>query len=195
MDPTVTTPGHTTHRSPAETGIWVFILADLSIFALYFVVFAFEKSRMPELFIAGQQTLNQTFGGINTLLLLTSSYFMARAVQFARIDALQPFQQALGRTMLCGTGFLVIKTIEYSDKFSGGYHIATDTFFRNYFAFTGFHMLHVILGMSLLLYLRLFIRSSQGFQQNLHNIEGVGLYWHMVDLLWVILFTLIYLVP
>lgn len=180
--------------TPAEVGVWVFLLADMCIFAMYFGVFAWEKSLFPEQFTDGQASLNQYFGALNTVVLLVSSYFMASAVQSAREGLLQNYHRLLKFTLLLGAVFLAVKGVEYSDKFGAGFHIASNEFFRNYFAFTGFHLVHVIIGMSFILWIMSF-RSEGQLRDKQSTIEGVGLYWHMVDLLWVILFVLIYLVP
>ena len=181
--------------TPAEMGVWIFLLADMVIFALYFAVFAWEKNLYPEQFQQGQATLNNLYGTINTVILLVSSFFIAKAVHLARQQQLEKFRRGVLLTMLCGLMFLVIKVFEYSEKFSAGFHIASNEFYRNYFIFTGFHMVHVIVGLSLLCYVHFCIKQSKQLDNNRQFIEGCALYWHMVDLLWVILFALIYLAP
>lgn len=180
--------------SPAEVGVWVFILADMCIFAMYFGVLAWEKHLFPEQFALGQGTLNQNFGALNTVVLLVSSYFMASAVHCARGGLVVRYRYLLKMTLAMGAVFLVVKGFEYSEKISAGFHIASNEFYRNYFAFTGFHLLHVIFGMSFLTWLLSF-KNESVLEEKQSTIEGVGLYWHMVDLLWVVLFVLIYLVP
>lgn len=183
------------NSAPAEAGIWVFLLADMIIFAMYFAVFVFDKSLQPQQFIAGQATLDTRLGGLNTVILLVSSYFMATAVHAARAANTARYSRYLRLTIACGCAFLVVKAIEYSAKFSAGYDIATDLFYRDYFAFTGLHMLHVIIGLCLLAYAGWLAKAGHRIDQHGRFIEGTGLYWHMVDLLWVVLFALIYLVP
>ncbi len=182
-------------QASAETGIWAFILADMCIFALYFFIFAWDKSVHPEQFAQGQATLNITFGGANTIILLISSCFMAKAVQAARLSDVARYTHYIRLTILCGCLFLVIKAVEYSDKLAEGYHVASNEFYRDYFAFTGLHMLHVIIGLLVLGYALQFRKDKQAFSTHTLFIENTGLYWHMVDLLWVVLFTFIYLVP
>ena len=179
----------------AETGMWIFILADMSMFATYFWVFALDKSLHPEQFILGQATLDKSLGGVNTLILLLSSCFMAEAVQAARFSNAVNYTRYLLLTMFCGFAFLVIKITEYSEKISEGYHVASNVFYRDYFAFTGLHMLHVIIGLCVLGYAVQFGRHKQNLAKNAVFIENSGLYWHMVDLLWIVLFSLIYLAP
>ncbi|MDP7068779.1 MAG: cytochrome c oxidase subunit 3 [Acidimicrobiales bacterium] len=182
-------------RSPVEVGVWIFILADMCVFAMYFGVFAWDKHLHPEQFVQGQATLNNGFGALNTIVLLISSYFMASAVHAARAQKIEVYARLIRLTIVCGSAFLVVKTAEYTEKISAGFHIASNEFYRNYFSFTGFHMVHVIVGLSFVTYLLFSIRTSEQVRANASFIEGVGLYWHMVDLLWVVLFSLIYLVP
>lgn len=186
-----------TAQSPtqSETGIWVFILADMCIFALYFFVFAWDKSQHSAQFIEGQASLNTTFGGANTLILLLSSCFIAKAVQAARLADITNYARYIRLTILCGCTFLIIKMTEYYEKLTGGYHVATNEFYRDYFAFTGLHMLHVITGLCVLAYALQFGKNGQPLNTHARFIENSVLYWHMVDLLWVVLFTFIYLVP
>ncbi len=180
---------------PAEIGVWLFIFADMCIFAMYFGVFVWEKKLNPALFAEGQATLSAEFGGLNTVVLLISSFFAAKAVHSARMLNIDAYRRFIKFTMLCGFAFLCVKFLEYRDKFSAGFDIATNEFYRNYFAFTGFHLLHVILGLSLLTWLLFSVKTIEQLKGNIQTSEGVGLYWHMVDLLWVVLFSLIYLVP
>lgn len=181
--------------TPSETGIWVFIFADMCIFALYFFVFAWDKSQHPAQFIEGQASLDTTLGAANTLILLVSSCFMARAVQSARLFDIKNYTRYIRLTILCGCAFLIIKVTEYFEKLTGGYHVATNEFYRDYFVFTGLHMLHVITGLCVLAYALQFGKNIQSLNTHALFIENSGLYWHMVDLLWVVLFTFIYLVP
>lgn len=192
--PTQLTQETQVSTTPAETGMWLFILADMCIFAMYFWVFARDKSLHAEQFIQGQATLNTGLGGLNTLILLVSSFFMVKAVQAARLSNAVLYSRYLKLTMASGCAFLVIKLSEYNEKFSAGFYVATNEFYRDYFAFTALHMMHVITGLCLLGYA---LHFAKGQHLNSHSrfIENTGIYWHMVDLLWVVLFALIYLAP
>jgi len=185
----------TRQASPAETGVWVFIFADMCIFALYFMVFLYDKSLHASEFAQGQATLARHLGGFNTLVLLLSSLFMANAVRAIRLQDIPGCQRFLRLTLLCGLVFVCVKTFEYSAKFSGGFHIASNLFYRDYFAFTGLHLIHVLIGLSLLAWLYFTVNMPEMNRENIRTTEGIGLYWHMVDLLWIVLFTLIYLAP
>ena len=180
---------------PAEIGVWLFVFADMCIFAMYFGVFVWEKNLNPVMFAEGQATLSTQLGGLNTVMLLISSYFTAKAVHSARVLNIDAYRRFIKLTMLCGFVLLSVKFVEYSDKFSAGFDIATNAFYRNYFSFTGFHLLHVIFGLSFLAWLLFSVKTAEQLKENVRASESVGLYWHMVDLLWVVLFSLIYLVP
>lgn len=182
-------------QNAAETGMWLFILADMCIFAMYFGVFLHDKSLHPDQFTQGQATLNTTLGGSNTLILLLSSYFMAKTVDAARRSDIASYARHLQLTIFCGCAFLVIKTVEYHEKITAGYHVASNLFYRDYFAFTALHLFHVITGLCLLFFALQFRKHEKYFTSHARFIENTGLYWHMVDLLWIVLFTLIYLVP
>ncbi len=182
------------NKHAIETGIWVFLLFDLSIFALYFWIFAWDKTQLPEQFAAGQATLNTAYGAFNTLALLISSYFIANAVQKARLNDVTAVKRNLILTILCGITFLVVKCVEYADKFKAGHYIDSNVFYRDYFAFTGFHMLHVFIGLILLGYILFESQRTDYLKDNTNFLVGSSLYWHMVDLVWVVLFSLIYLV-
>lgn len=183
------------HRTPAEAGMWMFVLADLCVFATYFAVFLVDRANHRTLFAEGQAGMARHLGGLNTLLLLISSWGMARAVAAARDGSLARFQQGLSHAILCGLSFLVVKTIEYRAKFAAGLGIDTNVFYRDYFAFTGFHLLHVVVGLSLVAWCRFAFRTPASLREHVGFVEGTGLYWHMVDLVWVVLFALVYLVP
>ncbi len=182
------------NRSPAEFGMWLFIFADMCIFAMYFGVLTWDRFLFPDQFVQGQATLNNYLGALNTIVLLVSSFFVATAIQAARERNLGVYQRCIKLTIICGCIFLVVKIVEYTEKFQAGFHIATNEFYRNYFGFTAFHMLHVIVGLSLLTYLLFNSKKAEHIGTSIQNIEGVGLYWHMVDLLWIVLFSLFYLV-
>lgn len=178
---------------PGEAGVWVFIIGDLLIFALFFSVFVFYRDQQVELFTASQATLNANYGALNTLLLLTSSWFVVMALGAARkqlhMNAFYLFLLAF----FCGVGFSVVKIIEYSQKIHAGIYLTTNDFYMYYYIFTGLHFVHVIIGMLLLLFVlhRLFKRRAE--PEDIAFFEIGASYWHMVDVLWIILFPLIYL--
>jgi nitric oxide reductase NorE protein len=180
-------------RLPGVDGVWVAIGADSVIFAILFMSFMQARLKDPAVFEASRQTLNMTLGGIDTLILLTSSWSVALAVQAMKRDQIDREPLLLLGGALTGLMFMVSKSIEYFEKFAHGITPATNDFFMWYFTLTGIHLLHVVFGTSLLTYL--WIRSRRGTYDHLHRAvpESVASYWHLVDLLWVVLFPLLYL--
>lgn len=173
---------------PGEIGVWVFI------FALLFVVFLFYRGQSPESFLASQGLLNQHYGAINTMLLLASSWFVVLAVHSARRNGGKGMAALFGLALLCGLCFSVIKFIEYAEKISNGITLATNDFFMYYFVLTGIHFLHVIIGMSVLATMIHRVRKGYSAERDERLIESGASYWHMVDVLWIALFSLLYLV-
>jgi len=176
-------------RLPGVEGVWVFIGADSVIFAILFLSFMQDRLKHPAVFEASRHTLNMHLGGLDTLILLTSSWSVALAVQAMKRDEIDREPRLLFGGALTGLMFVVSKSFEYFQKFSHG----PNPFFMWYFTLTGIHLLHVIAGTSLLTYL--WVRSRRGTYDHLHKSvpESVASYWHLVDLLWVVLFPLLYL--
>lgn len=179
-------------RVPGEEGIWVFIFGDLVVFGLFFVTYGVYRSYQPDLYDGAQALLNRNLGLLNTVLLLTSSLFVAIALKDARGGG-RHAPRLLGCAILCGLGFVSVKAIEYSEKIQAGITLNTNEFFTFYYMYTGIHLMHVVLGIGVLTFLALRLRG-QGAAGNLSTLEGGCAFWHLVDLLWVMLFPLLYLV-
>jgi nitric oxide reductase NorE protein len=174
-------------------GVWVFIGADSVIFAILFLSFMQDRLKNPAVFEASRHTLNMNLGGIDTLILLTSSWSVALAVQAMKRNQIDREPRLLLGGALTGLMFVASKSIEYFHKFADGITPGTNPFYMWYFTLTGIHLAHVVAGTSLLTYL--WIRSRRGTYDSLHRAvpESVASYWHLVDLLWIVLFPLLYL--
>jgi nitric oxide reductase NorE protein len=181
-------------RLPGETGIWLFVIADMLMFSVFFCTFILYRQEQIELFSRGQAQLNQTFGMVNTLLLLTSSIFVVHGVRAARRDMRRRTALCFGAAFILGAGFGVVKMVEYAEKFSVGVTPLTDMFFTFYFMLTGVHFLHVLLGLVVLAYLWNRARQTRTTADSVMIYESGATFWHMVDLLWIILFPLLYLI-
>lgn len=180
-------------RLPGVEGLWVFIGADSVIFALLFSSFMNDRSANPALFEDSRHALNFHLGGLNTLILLTSSWLVALAVQGVKHDESGRVPRFLLGGILTGMMFVISKSVEYAGKFITGINPATNEFFMWYFALTGIHLLHVLAGISLLVYVwRKTLRSTFDGDTK-KTLESVASFWHLVDLLWIILFPLLYL--
>lgn len=177
---------------PGEAGVWVFIMGDMLIFGLFFAVFAYYHAQAPLIFAESQALLNKHYGALNTLILLTSSWFVVMAVQAARQSNRRRSFWCFTAAWLCGAAFSTVKIIEYSEKINAGIYMTSNDFFMYYYIFTGLHFLHVVIGMFLLGFVLLKLKGSERSGE-LSFFEVAASYWHMVDVLWIILFPLIYL--
>jgi nitric oxide reductase NorE protein len=186
-------PGKQKHL-PGEEGTWVFILGDMTVFAVFFATYLYYRGQQRELFISSQHALVQGYGVINTILLLISSLFVVigmRAVRAHRTD-LAPWMFV--GAMVCGLGFTGMKFLEWGEKLSHGITPATNSFFMYYFILTGLHFFHLLLGMGVLTFLARTSRQAVISPKRFAFVEGGACFWHMVDLLWIVLFPLLYLV-
>jgi nitric oxide reductase NorE protein len=181
-------------RIPGEAGIWIFVLGDMMMFALLFGIFLYNRSLDPELFLESQATLNKAYGAVNVLLLLTSSLFVASAVEHLKKGQAPRAKEFLIGAFACGLGFSISKLLEYSEKFAQGINVETNDFYFYYFVLTGIHFFHLIMGMVLLAYLIFRANRKTPGAADVETFETGGIYWHMVDLLWIVLFPLIYMV-
>ncbi|MGL4318202.1 MAG: cytochrome c oxidase subunit 3 [Pseudomonas sp.] len=189
-----TAPGKTAKRIPGDELIWMFLIGDMSCFALFFVAYSAIKLQQPALFAEAQHALNLNTGTLNTLLLLASSWFVVIAVKAARLNMAATCRWFLLPAALCGCGFVVVKLYEYQEKAALGINYLTNDFFVFYYLITGLHFTHVLLGIPLLLYFMYSVRHNRIDGSVLYNLESVAIYWHMVDLLWIVIFPLLYLV-
>jgi nitric oxide reductase NorE protein len=181
----IASPGHV----PGEAGVWVFILGDLTLFGAFFVGLLVSRSLEKEVFEASAIALDSTIGGTNTLVLLTSSLLVILALAATRRGSSTLSRALFAAAVGCALVFISLKVFEYSRIIGEGHSPDENTFFTFYFILTGIHLLHVIIGAALLITVA--SRRSVGMP----FIEGVAAYWHMVDLLWIALFTLLYLEP
>jgi nitric oxide reductase NorE protein len=175
---------------PGDGHMWVMVLGDLVIFGAYFVIFMVYRTMHPQQFLESQQHLDLDVGVLNTLVLLTSSWFIARSVQAARAG---DRRQALRLTYFgggCGVGFIAVKAYEWSSEIAAGHTITSNEFFTFYFMLTGVHLFHVALGLVILGVSVADLRSPR--RRRTSMVESGATYWHMVDLLWIVLFALLY---
>lgn len=186
---------------PGDFAIWIIIYVELLTFGLLFSGYAFSRRADVALFNESQLLLNQTTGFINTLILITSSYFIVKAVQSIKtmkkdtlIEANHTASNWIVGAMLLGATFIVIKLFEFSNIFAEGITLSTNTFFMFYLLLTMFHFMHVLLGLIILwnIYQK---TERHGYTQDDHSgMETGASYWHLVDLLWIVLFPLVYII-
>jgi nitric oxide reductase NorE protein len=176
---------------PGDSSMWFFVIGDLLIFGVYFVGYMYFRGQNRELFLAGQAQLNLDIGAINTVVLLTSSLFVALGVAATRAgnrtDALRRFWTALA----FGAAFPVLKMFEWIPEISSGLTPGKNLFFMYYYVMTGMHLCHVALGLVIMCFIIRNMKVSAA--PKISFIETGATYWHMVDVLWLVLFALLYL--
>ncbi|MDZ7883177.1 MAG: cytochrome c oxidase subunit 3 [Mycobacterium sp.] len=175
---------------PGESSMWFFVIGDLIIFGAYFVAYMYYRGQQPALFLESQARLNLDIGAANTLLLLTSSLFVALGTSAARAGKTSDGLRLFGIALALGVAFPVLKLFEYVPEIVAGITPGTNLFFMYYFVMTGLHLCHVMLGLVILSFV---IRNLRGpAAPNISFVETAATYWHMVDLLWLVLFALLY---
>lgn len=192
--------------SSAKLGMWLFLAQELLFFSGLFLAYASARYFYPETFLAAHEFLDWKMGAVNTVVLLASSLTMALAVRAAQTNNRKQLSLNLLWTIIFACAFLVIKYFEYAHKFHVGLlpgRFFTNTemvtgspavFFGIYFTMTGMHGLHVIIGIAILAWLLVRAQKGEYHSKNYVMVENVGLYWHLVDLIWIFLFPLLYLV-
>ncbi|MBR0564890.1 cytochrome c oxidase subunit 3 family protein [Azoarcus sp. L1K30] len=187
-------PQAATPRLAGDLAIWIFILAELLAFGVFFAAYAFTRANHIALFDAEQQALHRGAGALNTVLLLTASYFVVRAVQAAEHRAAAIAARWLLAAIGCAGSFVVVKLFEYVAAFEQGISLSSSPFHMFYLSLTFFHFMHVILGMVILGALWRGAREGRYRPGDMNGLETGAAYWHMVDLVWLILFPLVYVI-
>jgi nitric oxide reductase NorE protein len=185
-------PGSGSPRLAGDLAVWLIILAELLAFGILFLSYAFARTFDVALFNASQRTLDLTSGAINTALLITGSWCVVRAVQAVKHDVLTAGTRWLLAALACGSVFAVNKLMEFSATAQAGIDLSTNTFYMFYILLTGFHFFHVLAAMVFLTILLVKTHAGHYGSQDVHALETGAAFWHMVDLLWIVLFPLIY---
>ncbi len=185
-------PSAPVRRIPGEGGVWVLIFGDLVIFALMFGAVILMRADDPATFAASQDQLLRWLGIVNTVLLLTSSLAVARGVQAVVAGQGRVARRLFLAGFACGAGFVALKIFNYVHDASAGLVPAANEFFALFYVFTGIHLLHVVLGLCVLAFMA---RACRRAVPPRRLIESGASFWHLVDLLWVVLFALFYLLP
>lgn len=178
---------------PGGILLWILILLEVFTFGLALAGLVYYRFQEPELFAQSTAVLNKTLGSINTIVLLTSGFFMAAAVHFFKKQNIKNGIYSMLATILVGSAFLVIKWFEYEEKLDVGLGLDENMFFTFYWLLTGFHFIHVIVGLVILTLILLKITNKQKTVK-IEDIEAGGAFWHMCDLIWLLLFPALYLV-
>jgi nitric oxide reductase NorE protein len=178
---------------PGEVGIWVFVLGDMCAFALFFSVFVLTRTQQPAVFELGRRSLTLALGTINTLLLLTGSFMVVVGLRYVRRLRQRIGSRFFAVALFCGLCFVGNKVIEYHGLIHDGHKPASNDFYTYFFMFTGVHLLHLTLGLGGLGFMVKTARKPAIAARDLRNLEALATYWHLIDLLWIVLFALLYL--
>jgi len=192
---------HISHPHPvtgvtnSKLGVWCFLASEIMLFGALFSAYILLRVGAGASWPEGSKILNVPLATLNTVVLISSSVTMVMAWASLMMNNFGRYRLYMGATILCAFGFLVIKYFEYSHKFSHHHFPSTDTFYAIYFTLTGLHGLHVIGGIIVNAYLlfpgsKLWAKEPAQFTG---RVEAAGLYWHFVDLVWIFLFPVLYL--
>ncbi|MEQ1597749.1 MAG: cytochrome c oxidase subunit 3 family protein [Methylotenera sp.] len=179
---------------PGDFAIWIFIFAEMLAFGVLFVAYAFTRAQNVELFNVSQLTLSRTSGAINTLVLITSSYFVVRGVAAIKHGMKNQCARWLSGAFLLGGVFVGIKMVEFHAKFAADITMSTNNFYMFYLSLTFFHFMHVLMGMVILAVIIMKAKRGGYSAQDYVGVETGASFWHMVDFLWIILFLLVYII-
>ena len=190
----------------AKLGVWLFMVTEILLFGGLFVAYIIFRGLYPDMFHQASRVLDVRLGAINTVVLICSSFTMAMAVHRSKTDKNPLTVWFLATTLLCAAIFMVVKYFEYTHKIHEGLlpgglfhnpefsHPKIQLFFSLYFLMTGLHGVHVLVGMGLITWV--LVKTLRGTVDKSYNtpVEMVGIYWHLVDLIWIYLFPLLYLI-
>jgi cytochrome c oxidase subunit III len=189
----------------AKIGMWAFLATEVLMFGGLFVAYIVFRIWYPEMFAEASSHLNWKLGALNTCFLIISSYTMANGIRMAQLNNRNASIINLSITVFLAGGFMIVKYFEYMEKIHHGYlpaglftgegvHDTLHIFFSLYFIMTGIHGIHVVIGMGLIIWLIIRSIKKEFYSEFYTPIELVGLFWHVVDLIWIFLFPLLYLI-
>ena len=171
---------------PGDPMMWVLVFSELAAFGLFLGAFVVARAVNPAVFASGQAALGTSLAAYNTIVLVTSGWAAAKGAASARAGERREARLWLFLAMALGGAFVMIKLVEYAGEIAGGVGLETSVFFTLYFLLTGFHLLHVCLGIIVL--------AIVCCRANPVHVETGTAFWHMVDLVWVVMFPIVYLV-
>jgi nitric oxide reductase NorE protein len=173
--------------------MWIIIFLELVTFGMALIAFVYYGSEESALFHQSRLQLNSTYGAINTVFLLTSGFFMATAVHQYKEKNVRKSSLYFKLAMLGGVLFLILKGLEYYHKIESGISFDTNTFYTFYWLLTGFHVIHVIMGLFILMWTNYGMRKKNS-DTEVVDVEACAAFWHMCDLIWLLLFPVLYLI-
>ena len=201
-----TNAAHIAHRDDegSKIGMWLFIFTEILLFGGLFIVYSVYRFINPVAFKLAAENLDVGIGTVNTVILLISSMFIAMSVTAIQLGNSKRTVLLLGLTILLGVIFLINKYFEWAGKIGHGLYPGSEElselgqgevlFFGLYFFMTGLHALHIIIGLTIISIMIVNIQKGKITQDYYVQLENTGLYWHLVDLIWIFLFPLFYLI-
>ncbi len=190
-----TKPVASLYEPPGGLLIWIIVFIEFITFSAGIIVFLYQQQQLPGEFAAARATLNKTIGTVNTILLLTSGYFMALALEAVRQNNNKAAVRNMLFTLFFGMGFLALKSVEYSQKLQHGHVLGSQPFYTFYWLLTGFHFVHVLAGVVIISYMAWAVKNDRYSNNNYDDLAMAAVFWHMCDLIWLFLFPTIYLLP
>lgn len=191
-------------RTDGKVGIWLFISTEVLLFGGLFLLYSMYRLKNPAAFHASSLELSRFFGTLNTCILITSSLCVALAIYFFRLNKIIQTKLFLVSTIALAFGFLIVKAFEWTEKFQHGLYPGAKVllgkpkgeilYFGLYFMMTGLHALHVIVGIGVLTVMFVWVSKGKITAARPLLLENSGLYWHLVDIIWIFLFPLFYLI-
>lgn len=191
--PSTTAARSRVFEPPGGLLVWLIVVLEVFTFSVGLVAFVGQSRAEPAVFRHGRESLNQAIALANTLILLTGGWCMANGLTRLRGGDAPAASRWVGGAALTALVFLTLKSVEYADKLRHGYELHTDGFFTLYWLLTGFHFLHVAAAMVLLLFMRHGLRRGRYTAVQHADVEGSGIFWHLCDLIWLLLYPVVYL--
>lgn len=182
----------TIDNPPGGILMWIVIFLELLTFGIALIFMVILGNEERTVFHSSRLLLNPIFGAINTILLLISGYFMAESVRYYKGENRVKANRTINMAMLFGFLFLIVKSTEYYLKISHNINLSTNTFFSFYWLLTGFHFIHVLVGLVILFFIKRY-NQQEITDLNLEYYEAGATFWHMCDLIWIILFPILYM--
>lgn len=182
-----------TLEPPGGVLMWLIVAVETLTFGGGLVAFTSSRRDEPLVFAAGRAALHQPLALANTLVLLTGGWCMARGLGSLRAGAPALASRWVGAAMASGLVFLALKCVEYADKLAHGLNLRRDAFFAYYWLLTSFHFLHVAVAVVLLAFARHSIRGGSSTQASHLGVESAGIFWHMCDVIWLLVYPTVYL--
>jgi nitric oxide reductase NorE protein len=197
MQPSLANPLPVYHRRVTEPPggllVWLIVLLEAFTFCVGLVIFIAQSKTNAAVFQHGRESLNQTIALANTLILLTGGWCMANSLTRLRAGATQLARRWIGGAIFSALAFLLFKSVEYADKLAHGHGLHAGEFFTLYWSLTGFHFLHVATALVILVLMWRGLRRGRYTATQHEDVEGAGIFWHLCDFIWLLLYPIIYL--